>query len=260
MKLSIIIINYNTPELVYQCAESVKEHLNVFHELIIVDNGSTKKIDPKKLLKGAKYIELDHNLGFGGGNNAGATQSTGELLWFLNSDTLLVDNSIDETIKLLSNNHEIGIASPVLYNNIACTKIQPFFFARFQTLKNIIIRRNRPKNDLQGGDFFETDVVVGASLMIKKNIFDKVNGFDEKMFMFFEDDDLCYRVKKLGYKVIVCQKSRIVHLQGKSVSRNSQRKKMYYSSQNYFWGKHYGFWPTFIMRILRFPYKLLQER
>lgn len=267
MKISIIIINYNTPDLVYDCIKSIKKHLAISHEIIVVDNGSRpeygiQNTDISKILPTAnsQLLTLEKNLGFGGGNNAGAKKASGEYLWFLNSDTLLVDNSIENLFQFLTQNDKVGIASPVLYNDPECKKKQPFFFAKFQTLNNLIIRSNRPKVNFGKNEFFETEVVVGASLIIRSDLFNKIGGFDEKIFMFFEDDDICLRAKKQGFKVIVHCKSKIVHLQGKSFSKNAVRKRQYYKSQTYFWTKHYGFWPTLIMRILRWPYKILKTR
>lgn len=268
MKLSIIIINHNTPDLVYNCVRSIKKYLhNISYEIIVVDNGSKEGLRVQDLGLGkvlptadCQLLALKENLGFGKGNNLGAKKAKGQYLWFLNSDTLLIDSSIEKLLDFLDQKKEIGIASPILYNDIECKKIQPFFFAKFQSLSNLIIRRNRPKmiDPSTGEEFFETDVVVGASLFIKKEIFDKVGGFDKNIFMFFEDDDLCFRVKKLGFRVVVYCRSKIVHLQGKSINKNSSRKTLYYQSQAYFWNKHYGFFPTLIMRILRWPYKLIK--
>lgn len=268
MKLSIIIINYNTPNLVYDCVKSVVKHLrNVSYEIIVVDNGSQEELRIRndelgKILPAFNFqlLTLKTNLGFGAGNNAGAKKAKGDILWFLNSDTLLVDDSIKRLFEFLDQNKNVGIASPIVYNDVECRNIQPFFFAKFQSLGNLIIRRNRPKTNFSENEYFETDVVVGASLITRKEIFNKLGGFDENIFMFFEDDDLCFRAKKMGYRVAVYCQSQIVHLQGKSISKNSSRKKLYYTSQTYFWKKHYGLLPTLIMRIIRWPYKLIKAR
>lgn len=265
MKLSIIIINHNTSKLVYDCIGSIKKSLSdVSYEIIIVDNSTEEdnriqNTELRGILPTADYQLLTtDNKGFGVANNVGAKSAKGQYLWFLNSDTLLIDDSIKKIVNFLDQKDEVGIVSPLLFNDKECKRIQPFFFAKFQTLKNLIIRQNRPKINYKEQEYFETEVVVGASLIIRKGIFDKISGFDENFFMFFEDDDVCYRVIKLGFKVVVYCQAKIVHLQGKSINKNSSRKKMYYSSQAYFWNKHYGFWPTLLMRIIRWPYKLIQ--
>ena len=265
MKLSIIIINHNTSKLVYDCIESIKKNIfDISYEIILVDNSTNEDnriqdTDIRKILPTTNYQLLTTpNNGFGAGNNAGAKLAEGEYLWLLNSDTLLIDDSVKKMIGFLDQKKEIGIASPLLYNDLESKNIQPFFFAKFQSLNNLIIRRNRPKIDYKKEEFFETEVVVGASLIIRKSVFDQISGFDENIFMFFEDDDLCYRVIKLGFKVVVYCQAKIIHLQGKSINKNSSRKTMYYTSQTYFWNKHYGFWPTILMRFLRWPYKLIK--
>ena len=262
IKLSIVILNYNTPELVYNCLKSIDGKLNCSFEIIIVDNGSESKVveaELKKILpnNNVKLLILEKNLGFGSGNNAGVEAASGEILWLLNSDTLVPDESINRAIEFLDQHSEIGVLSPLLYNDPEGKQFQADMYANFQTVATLISRkaRNELKNDQ---DFFETDVVVGGSMLMKKELFNKVGGFDQKIFMFMEDDDLCYRIKKMRYKIGIFNQAKIIHLQGKSISKNTNRKKMYYNSQNYFWQKNYGFWPALIMRLIRLPYKILK--
>lgn len=266
MKISIIIINYNTPNLVLDCLESIKNNLvNINFEVIVVDNGSKaeSRIQNDKFKKmfpslNFQLLTLQTNIGFGGGNNFGAKYATGEILWFLNSDTIVPENNnIEMIIEKFNSDTKVGILSPVLYNDLVCKNIQPDFFANFQSLRSIVLRKPKSNQNFQD-NFFETDVVVGASLFIRRKVFEQIEGFDQNIFMFMEDDDLCFRTKELGYKVLVAAKARIVHLQGKSIKRSKQRKRLYYKSQNYFWRKNYGFWPTLLMRLIRWPYKIIR--
>ena len=265
-KISIIIINYNTPDLVYDCLKSIEENLKVDYEIIIVDNGSKSdlRIITKELRKrfptfNFQLLTLQTNFGFGGGNNLGAKMAKSEVIWFLNSDTLIPkNNSIDKLIDFLLKNEEIAIISPLLYNDIKMQKLQANFFAHFQNLFNIIVRSNRfLKIAKTSHKFFKTDMVVGASMFIKRSLFEKLAGFDKNIFMFFDDDDLCFRAKKAGFDTAVFCRAKIIHLQGKSIKKNAARKRLYYQSQNYFWQKHYGTLPTLLMRILRFPLKII---
>ncbi len=263
-EISIIIINYNTPQLTLDCLLTIKKFVKVPVEVIVVDNGSKEELRIKNNeLKKAnltacnlQLITLESNRGFGAGNNAGAKKAVGKYLWFLNSDTLLVEDTAKKLSSFLEHHKEIGAASPILYHNDGT--IQKNFFARFQTLGNITFQRyNYQKIDLSK-EFFYTDIVVGAAMMMRKDLFEKINGFDEHIFMYLEDDDICKRIKNLGYKNAVLNTAGVIHLGGGSTKKNKERKKLYYTSQTYFWRKHNGTIATLIMRILRWPYKLLK--
>lgn len=266
--LSIIIINYNTPELVYQCLKSIKKYVKTSYEVILVENGSKEeyriqKSEVSKIFTDTcnfQLLTLKTNVGFGGGNNFGAKQAKGEYLWFLNSDTKLVEDAPSLMINFLKIHPEIGALLPILYHDDG--SIQGNLYANFQTLGSITIRRfNFTKRELfenNSKDFFYVDVVVGAAMMMKRKIFEKVGGFDQNIFMYLEDDDICKRIEQEGYKNAVLKSTKIIHLEGRSIKNNRARKKLYYLSQTYFWNKHNGFWPTLLMRIIRWPYKLVK--
>ena len=258
MKLSIIIVNFDTQEFIVDLLKSIEGKINCPYEIIIVDNGSKQKLDETqfKSFKNTKIFTLTENHGFGAGNNYGAKKATGEILWLLNPDTLIPDQSINKAIEFLENNDECGIVSPLLFNNMELTELQDDMIANFQSLGTLISRKVRPEFKLEQ-EYQEVDVVVGASILIRGELFHKIDGFDEKFFMFMEDDDLCYRVKKMGLKICIYNRSKIIHLKGKSIKRNVDRKKMYYRSQDYFWQKHHGALSTLIMKIVRFPIKFV---
>jgi len=258
MKISIIIINYNTEKYIIDLLNSIGGKLDYPYEIIIVDNNSKDKLDINKFssFSNTRVFSLTKNLGFGGGNNFGAKQATGEILWFLNPDTLIQDQSINKAINFLTDHKECGVVSPLLYNDLGLTELQDDMIANFQTLKTLILRTTRPEFALDM-EYSEADMVVAASIFIRRDLFERIGGFDEKIFMFMEDDDLCYRVKKEGLKIYIYNGARIIHLKGKSIKKDAERKRMYYRSQNYFWQKHYGAFWALVMRIIRFPRKLI---
>jgi hypothetical protein len=106
----------------------------------------------------------------------------------------------------------------------------------------------------------EVDWVTGAALMIQKKLFEKIKGFDTKFFMYFEDQDLCLRVKSLGFGVWVLPKAKIIHLGGKSLKFDRERKKRYYQSQGYFFKKHFGSFQLSVIRIISLPLKFFELR
>ena len=254
MKLSIVIVNYNTPELVYACLESIARYVREPHQVIVVDNASTHAPDPSRLPIGTVYLPLPRNIGFGGGNNAGAKLAIGEYLWFLNSDTLLPDDSHTEMVRFMDQHLEYSVASPLLFLDPECRILQPDFYAYFQSLWTLLTHIVRPTLDLSQ-PYQTVNLVVGAALMIRRGRFAEIGGFDEQIFMYMEDDDLCYRAGKAA----IVTGARVIHLQGSSISVNSERKQLYYASQKYFWQKHYGLGKTLLMRLLRAPYILLKR-
>jgi len=196
-------------------------------------------------------------MGFGAGNNLGAKIAKGEYLLLLNPDIHLIDNSIEKMLDFLSRHSEIGALSPLLYQKDGKT-LQKHFFGNFQSLVGITIKRWQGKEANLNADFFYTDMVSAATLMIKRELFEKVDGFDQNFFMYIEDDDLCRRISDLGYKNAVLCGAKVIHFEGQS-STSFEKKKYYYKSQNYYWQKHYGPAKTFLMKIFRVPYIWLQN-
>src|SRR3990167_5311727 len=254
MKTSVIVVHHNTPKLTTNCVASLRRHLGSAVEIIVVNNGRDAYRPAGKEVP-IKIIELGENIGYGASNNRGAEIAKGDILWFLNPDTRVVDGSMDKLLRFISSRNDVAAVSPLLYNDGQCRHLQPDFIARRQTIGNLLLRRAQSKLNIDGQEFINADVIVGASMVMRREVFEELGGFDEKIFMYLEDDDLCYRAQKAGYRVGVYTKARVVHLQGQSIKSNKKRKRLYYESQNYFWRKHYGVAMMWLMRVLRWPLK-----
>lgn len=257
-KLSIIIVDYNCSELIKDCIQSIlKFKPGLDYDIIVVDNASRESHlkEYEKLSNNIFGIRAEKNKGFGSGNNLGAKKANGEYLLLLNPDTILIENSLSKMVNFIENHQEIAALTCLLGPNRE--DLQKAFFGRFQSLLGLTFRHyNYQKIDL-GSEFFYTDIVTGACLLIKRDLFDKVGGFDENIFMYLEDDDLCKRLVKAGYKNAVLTTTKILHLEGQT-TKIKERKKIYYESQNYYWKKHNGVFITLLMRLIRWPYKLLK--
>jgi len=265
LELSIIIVEYKSKKYLFECLKGIKKGLvNIKYEVIIVDNNQEQesKINSQELdaaLPSFEYqlVSPSTNKGFGSANNAGVGLAKGRYLLFLNPDTFIIDDSLEKMISFYKRHSEIGALTCLLGPDK--NDVQKAFFGKFQSLLGLTLRHyNYQKIDL-AKEFFYTDIVTGAVLMIRHDLFIKLGGFDENIFMYLEDDDLCKRLFDLGYKNAVLNTAKIIHLEGRS-SNNILKKHYYYQSQTYFWQKHYGFWPTLIMRIIRWPIKLIQAR
>ncbi|HLC43704.1 MAG TPA: glycosyltransferase family 2 protein [Patescibacteria group bacterium] len=261
MKLSIIIVDYNSSKLIADCLNSWKQYRpNFSFEIIIIDNNSSENhlADYEKILPEVKTFRLDENKGYGSANNYGSRFANGEYLVLLNPDTLIVDDSISKLLEFYKSQPKLGALTCLLYGKDGQT-LQKAFFGKFQSLFGLTIRRYNFQEIDPSKDFMPSDIVTGACLMIKKSLFDKLGGFDENFFMYLEDDDLCKRLTSLGYHNGVCTKAKIIHLEGQSFSSNRQKKEFYYKSQDYYWHKHNGLLATILMKIIRWPYRIVKS-
>lgn len=259
MKFSIIIINYNTKAITKDCIESIFVNCSGDYEVILVDNnsddGSVAYLH--KLFKDKiKLIENETNLGFAKANNIGAKEAEGDYLFFLNSDTILYDNILKYFNSFINQQSNLGIVAPKLVLEDG-TK-QRRAYGDFPNIFNTIFNKFKEEKNIKE-KIFQVDWVSGAAFVIKKNIFKKINGFDEKFFMYFEDIDLAKRVKSLGFKVVVNKNIVVTHLGGKSISKSGIRKKYYYNSQAYYFKKHYGIMTMIFMKIIRLPFRLIKQ-
>ncbi|NCD00811.1 glycosyltransferase family 2 protein [bacterium] len=268
MKFSIIVINYNTKEITKNCLESIFLNCYADFEIILVDNSSSD--DSVNYLRETfgdriKIVENSNNFGFGKGNNIGSKYAMGEYLFFLNSDTIIKNNilkEVDEFIKKEDNILEsnLGLLAPklILGNGSEQRDVYGRFPNIYSTVFNKFFILNKRKNEKD--EFIrEVDWVSGAAFFIKNSLFKEVEGFDEKFFMYFEDIDLSRRIKNLGFSNLVNKNISLVHLGGKSLKRFNFRKKYYYSSQDYYFKKYYGIIIMIIIKILRFPFKLINN-
>lgn len=259
--LSIISANFNTFNLVVDCIESIKKNTrNIKFEIIVVNNypqdNDYQRL--KKLYGEEDYIKImkSKNYGFGTANNLGVKKACGEYLLFLNSDTKVIDNSIIKMVEFLRRHNEIGALNPLLCHPDKSR--QKHYFGDFQSLGSVVLRKPRGENYEKDKEFFYRQRITGAVMMIKKSKFIDIGGFDEKFFMYFEDEDLCRRLLNNGMKNAILTSAEIIHLEGKS-SLNKTKKRMYYQSQNYYWIKHRGLFIFLMMRFLRLPYILWQK-
>ncbi len=259
MYFSIIIVSYNTKELTANCLASVFAHCRTDDfEIIVVDNnshdGSVETLK-KRFGDRIKIIANDDNRGFGAANNQGAKIARGDFLFFLNSDTTIKDDILNPLKEFFHKNREAGIVAPKLL--LADGSEQPFACGKFPRLWESIIGKlvSAGENEASGYDSFATDWVSGAALVIRRRIFERIGGFDENFFMYFEDMDLCRQTKGGGYGIYVYPAAAVNHLVGRSSSGLKMTKKQYYRSQNYFFRKNYGYLVSLAMRTARFPYK-----
>lgn len=236
--VSIIIVNYNTCELTKQCIDSIFEKTDgVSFEVIVVDNDS--KDDSIKVLSQdsrVNFIESGANLGFGRANNLGIKHSTGKYVFFLNSDTLLLNNAVKMLFDFMEAHKElkVGALGTILldanhnrthsYGNLqSCWDILKIEWGD-HLLKRFGKRMARYDEGVVDPDspFFQVGYVTGADLFCSRETIDLAGAFDPDFFMYWEETEMQHRwSKKLGVSSYIIRGPRIVHLEGKSGNNKS---------------------------------------
>ncbi|MBI5465406.1 glycosyltransferase family 2 protein [Candidatus Gottesmanbacteria bacterium] len=267
MDLSIIIPSYNTQALLRQCLKSLMSNvksqmLNV--EIIVIDNGSTDGSAQmiEKEFPGVKLIKNPKNFGFAKAVNQGLEKASGRYLLLLNSDTVIQDGAIDKMVAFLENHLEVGVVGCQLKNpdgtiqpsgGYLANLVNVFWWMTF--LDDLpIIRKIFPAYHVMDKDFYKKQRylgwVTGAFFLTKREVFEKVGFFDEKMFMYVEEVDWCAWAKRAGYKVAFNPSACVIHFKGASTKRGKAGILEEYQGLKYFFKKHKPSWQTPILRII----------
>ena len=211
-RVSIIIVNYNGKHHLESCLESLLKINYNNTEIIVVDNNS---IDDSVSFISTNFpdlilIKLNENKGFAEPNNIASKMATGDLLLFLNNDTIVTPSFVSELVKSIQQNSNVGICQSLLLKPDESIDSSGDFIDNLGVVYN---------SKTQISKIREISSARGASMMIKKKIFDQLEGFDEKFYFSFEDVDLSWRCWIAGYKVLVIPKSIVYHLGGQTYQK-----------------------------------------
>jgi GT2 family glycosyltransferase len=230
-------------------------------EVIIVDNGSTDGtglwLEKQQQQTGKFHYIKSSNLGFSAGNNLGIRKSTGKYILLLNPDTELFPDTLNTMLEFMDSNPEVGISGCKLVKadgglDLACRRRFPNPWNSFQRL---FLKNNRNYNysELDENLSMEVDSVVGAFLLIRKSVIDKIGLLDEKFYMYGEDLDWCWRCKAAGFKVWYYSNTQAFHFKGSSSKKTPYRMlKAFHDSMWIFYNKHYSEQYPFILNWLVF--------
>lgn len=262
-ELSIIILNYNTPHDVIICIDSLyrsytKELKSSKYEVVLVDNKSTNdsvnriQSEIKNRKWKVAFIKANKNSGFGNGCNLGAMRAKGKYLLFLNPDTVLKDNSISKMLSYIEEHSDISILGGRMINRTGVSRKEGGIFPNFyhSTMMFLGLGQNIFMKFVSKPS--KVDWVGGGCMLIKKRLFDILHGFDQNIFMYLEDVEICYRARKMEYQVFYYPYTKIIHLEGKS-SNNNFKITNTYKSYLYFCKKHKG---KFEFMIVNFLFRL----
>ncbi len=211
-KVSVIIVSYNGQKLLEKCLDSLSNITYDNFEIILVDNNSSDNTIQfvSKHFPSIIIIKLNSNKGFAEPNNIAAKIAKGDYLLFLNNDTVVTPNFISEMIKAIQSDQTIGMCQSLLLKPNGSIDSSGVFIDKLGVVYNSKTKINKIR---------EISSARGASMLIQKNIFDKLKGFDEKFFASFEDVDLGWRTWIIGYRVILVPTSVVYHSAGTTMKK-----------------------------------------
>jgi GT2 family glycosyltransferase len=273
MQLSVIILNYNVRYFLEQCVLSVQKALKgIDSEIIVIDNASSD--DSCEMMKTKfphiKLIENEANLGFPKGNNIGVAQAKGEYICILNPDTVVAEDTFLKILNTKNLQLNTGIIGCKLIDGagnflpeskrgvptpwVAFTKIFGLykisnFFGKYYA------------QHLSEKETGKVDILVGAFMVMKRELYLEVGGFDENCFMYSDDIDLSYLVLKTGKSNYYFHETSVIHYKGESTVRDGTYMKRFREAMQFFYNKHFkrSWFFDVMMQVGSFVFSLLKK-
>ena len=246
MKLSVVILNYNVQYFLEQCIRSVQKAIKTLDaEIIIIDNdskdGSCEMVRTK--FPHLTLIENKENVGFSKANNQAVSIAKGEYVCILNPDTAVAEDTFVNAIQYSESVENIGALGVYLMDGTG--KFLQESKRNFPTptvsfLKLAGFTKKYYATQLAETDEGETEVLVGAFMLIKRSIYNQVEGFDEDYFMYGEDIDLSYKITQAGYKNHYMGTTTVLHYKGESTRKDDIYFERFYGAMRIFYTKHFN--------------------
>jgi GT2 family glycosyltransferase len=256
--LSVIIVNWNTRELLLKCIESFYRTVKgLGFEIFVVDNGSSDG-SPDSVQRRFPEIELirnRRNLGFARANNEALKRSKGRYALLLNTDVILTDDAVEKLVEFMEENPTVGIAGGQLINGDGSKQnsFDNFPSLATEALNKSLLRmffpKRYPSKRVDYREPIDVHSVIGACMIIRSQSIKEVGLLDEDYFFFLEETDWCYRMRRRRWRVCHMPQAKIVHLQGKTANLVKDRAKIeYYRSLYLFFKKHRGIVESALLR------------
>lgn len=250
MKLSVIIVNYNVTRLLRNCLLSIQKYTEgEDYEVIVIDNASTDASWGDLIPEFPKvhFIASEHNDGFAIANNKAIKTATGEYVLLLNPDTELEGSYMKDILDFADSKPDFGCLGVRMHDAEGIflpesKRSVPDMFNSFEKLFTNFKRSNSKsyyRSDIDENAVAEVEVVTGAFLLVKKDIYEKIGGLDETYFMYGEDIDLCYTLLRNGYKNYYYGAASILHHKGESTIKNEVYLDRFYGAMQIFIDKYY---------------------
>lgn len=259
--ISLVIVNWNTRDLLKDCLESVVRTVHdLSYETIVVDNasndGSVAMLQdhfPQVVI-----IANDENRGFGAANNQAFQVMAGRYALLLNTDAMLTEGAVRELYTFMESHPEAGMTCGQLLNRDGTKQNSIAAFPTlFTLLMNIslleyLLPGKYPSKRYEHRQPIAVDSGVGACLMVRKEAMDAVGWFDERYFFFFEETDWAYRMRRGGWKVYHVPTARVYHLQGQSIGPDTRSRIEFYRSRYQFFRKWHSLPYYSLIRLVIF--------
>jgi len=242
--ISVIIVTFNSENFIRSCIKSViSSFKRENYEIIVVDNCSndnTVKILYEEF-KQVRLIRFTKNKGFAYANNVAFERSKGEYITLLNPDTIVTEGSLEKMAECLSKNDDVGMVGAKLKNfdgslQLSCRRFPNYlnvFFGRKSVLRNIFpgnpISKDFMLENLDYDKLQDVDWMMGAAVMLKRDLVEKIGLFDEDYKLFVEDTDLCFRIRKAGKRVVFLPDAVVFHYHGASVKEGFSKAQVYHN-------------------------------
>ena len=264
LDLSIVIVNFNTRDIVLNCLKSIHAHTEgISFETLVVDNHSTDGSQPaiKTAFPKVTLIENQDNLGFSSANNQAIKISSGRYTVLLNSDTLLTENSFSKIVRYLDDHPKSAILSPeILDSTGAPCPMRLWEDTPWDAVLKILGQYDPASEFKKMGvrEPREVQAIGGSCFVIRRQVFESTGLLDENYFLYNEEDDFCRRARSFGLKICYYPKTHVTHLLGQSTHQPEIRAKVIletYKSNLYFYRKYYsGTWNVVLRSLYRLTF------
>ena len=276
MQLSIIILNYNVRYFLELCVLSVQEALlNIDAEIIVVDNNSSDDscLMMKSRFPNVKLIENTTNSGFPKGNNIGVAQAKGDYICVLNPDTVVAEDTFEKILAFAEKQTNLGILGCKLIDGtgnflpeskrgvptpwVAITKI----LGLYQVFPKLFFFNRYYAQHISENETGKVDILVGAFMVMKRDLYLEIGGFDENCFMYSDDIDFSYMVLKKGKSNFYFHETSVIHYKGESTVKDGLYMKRFREAMQFFYKKHFkmSFLFDLFMKIGVFFFALLKK-
>ena len=268
MQLSVIILNYNVRHFLELCVLSVQKAIqNLDAEIIVIDNNSSDDSCAmmKQRFPNIKLIENNENSGFPKGNNIGVAHAKGEYICILNPDTVVAEDTFEKILnsQLLTSNSQLGIIGCKLIDGtgnflpeskrgiptpwVAFTKI----FGLYKMFPKSSLFNKYYAQHLDENQTGKVDILVGAFMVMKRELYNEIGGFDENCFMYSDDIDLSYMALQKGKSNYYFHETTVIHYKGESTVKDGTYMKRFQEAMNFFYKKHFkvSFFFSLFMKI-----------
>ena len=254
MQLSIIILNYNVRYFLETCVLSVQKAIeNLDAEIIVVDNNSSDESCTmmKTRFPNIKLIENQYNAGFPKGNNIGVKEAKGEYICILNPDTVVAENTFEKILSQKNWDKKTGIIGCKLIDGkgnflpeskrgtptpwVSFTKI----FGLYKMFPKLKLFNRYYAQHLNENETGKVAILVGAFMVMKRELYNEIGGFDENCFMYSDDIDMSYMALKLAKENYYFHETTVIHYKGESTVKDETYMKRFQEAMNFFYKKHF---------------------